>query len=68
MAKISDPYPTSSYCNLNISQCDATEKANRFVINVYNSLASNIDKYIRVPVVKHASAYQVLDPNGIQSN
>ena len=65
MPKASEAYPPVSYCNLNISHCDTTEKADRFVVNVYNSLATNIDKYIRVPVVKHVSAYyHVLDPNG----
>ena len=66
MERTIHPYPPIFYCNLNISQCDATEKADRFVVNIYNSLATNINKYVRVPVVKQASAYyQVLDPNGI---
>ncbi len=64
MPKTSEAYPPVSYCNLNISHCDTTEKADRFVVNVYNSLATNIDKYIRVPVAEIAATYQVLDPNG----
>ena len=53
-----------SYCQLNISQCNATENNDKFVVNVYNSLARNVDKYIRVPVISSGYNYQVLDPAG----
>jgi len=47
-----------------MSQCDVTEGKNRFVVNVYNSLAWNMSKYIRVPVVKFPADYQVLNFDG----
>lgn len=53
-----------SYCNLNMSQCDVTEKSERLVMNVYNSLAISFDKYVRVPVLNRA--YRVFDPSGSQ--
>ena len=62
----SNTLPPVSYCNLNISQCETSEKADRFVVNVYNSLSSYINQYVRVPIAKRESNYQVLDPNGTQ--
>lgn len=59
-----EPLPQVFSCNLNASQCDSTEKNPQFVINVYNSLSREIDKYIRVPVPA-GSDYQVLDPDGM---
>jgi lysosomal alpha-mannosidase len=56
--------PKVSYCQLNVSQCDPTEKNNRFVVNIYNSMARSVDKYVRVPVASK-TAFQVLDPQGI---
>ncbi|XP_032794592.1 lysosomal alpha-mannosidase [Daphnia magna] len=55
--------PDVKYCQLNVSQCDVSENSNRFIVNIYNSLASNVDKYVRIPVANGAS-YQVLDPDG----
>lgn len=55
--------PAVSYCQLNISQCQATEMNNRFVVNVYNNLARNIDKYVRIPIVS-SNNYEVLDNQG----
>lgn len=55
--------PDIHFCQLNISQCDASESSNRFVVNVYNPLARHVDKYIRVPVATGVF-YQVLDPDG----
>lgn len=55
--------PEVTYCQLNISQCDVTEKSNTFVVNVYNALSRSVDKYVRVPV-QAGQAYQVLDPDG----
>ncbi len=56
--------PKVSYCQLNVSQCDPSEKNNRFVVNIYNSMARSIDKYVRVPVASE-TAFQFLDPQGI---
>ena len=55
------------FCQLNISQCDVTEKSERFVVNVYNSIAKTVDKYVRFPVIKTEPnlVFQVLDPKGI---
>ena len=50
-------------CQLNMSQCEVTEQNDRFVVNVYNSLARNGTKYVRVPV-KDGTALEVLDPRG----
>jgi lysosomal alpha-mannosidase len=52
-----------SYCQLNVSQCDPTEKNNRFVVNIYNSMAHSIDKYVRVPIAS-GTTFQVRDPQG----
>ncbi len=54
------------FCQLNISQCDVTEKSERFVVNVYNSIAKTVDKYVRVPVIKTEPnlVFQLLDPKG----
>ena len=56
--------PAVSYCQLNMSQCDASENNNQFVVNVYNSLARNIDKYVRVPITNRILSFKVLDPKG----
>ena len=56
--------PPVSYCQLNMSQCDASENNDQFVVNVYNSLARNINKYIRVPITNRILSYKVLDPQG----
>ncbi|EFX74192.1 hypothetical protein DAPPUDRAFT_324586 [Daphnia pulex] len=55
--------PKVSYCQLNVSQCDPTEKNNRFVVNIYNSMARSVDKYVRVPVAS-GTIFQVHDPQG----
>ena len=60
----SQPLPKVSYCQLNVSQCNPTEKNNRFVVNIYNSMARSVDKYVRVPVAS-GTTFQVLDPKGI---
>ena len=54
--------PLITYCQLNISSCAVSERSNQFIVNVYNSLTRNIDKYVRVPVL--AGSYLVLDPQG----
>lgn len=53
--------------NLNISQCDVTEKASQFVVTVYNPIARSIDKYVRIPVAN--GAYLIRDHlgNSVQS-
>ena len=56
--------PAVSYCQLNMSQCDATENNDQFVVNVYNSMARNVDKYVRVPVTNRIPNYQILDAQG----
>ena len=56
--------PAVSYCQLNMSQCDATENNDQFVVNVYNSMARNADKYVRVPVTNQIPNYQILDAQG----
>ena len=56
--------PAVSYCQLNMSQCDATENNDQFVVNVYNSLTRNADKYVRVPVTNQIPNYQILDAQG----
>lgn len=58
--------PQITYCKLNLSQCETTEQNNRFVVNVYNSLTRNIDKYVRIPITNQEAAFQVLDPLGKQ--
>lgn len=42
-----------------------TEKSERFVVNVYNSLSRNIDRYIRVPMPDQSTSHQVFDSKGI---
>jgi len=59
----SQSLPEISHCQLNISQCSVSESSNQFVINVYNSLSKNVDKYVRVPV-EEGVVYEVLDPEG----
>ena len=39
-----------SFCQLNMSQCNVTENADRFIVNVYNPVPRTVDKYVRVPV------------------
>ena len=56
--------PAVSYCQLNMSQCDATENNDQFVVNVYNSMAKNVDKYVRVPVTIKNLSYKILDAQG----
>ena len=58
-----------SYCQLNISQCDVTDKkGSRFVVNIYNPLGQYLNKYIRVPVSRDQDEMlyniRVLDSNG----
>lgn len=48
--------------NLNISQCDVSEKASQFVVTVYNPLARSISKYARIPVAN--GAYSIRDHLG----
>lgn len=64
LVKGSEVLPEVTYCQLNISQCDATEKSATFVVNIYNPLSRNVDKYVRIPVLS-GKIYQVLDPDGI---
>lgn len=56
--------PPVKYCQLNMSQCDATERSSTFVVNIFNSLPRSINKYIRVPVMKNVTSFRVLDPEG----
>jgi lysosomal alpha-mannosidase len=58
------PLPDVKSCQLNVSQCDVSETSSRFIVNIYNSLARPIDKYVRIPVAS-AESYQVLDPDGM---
>ncbi len=53
-----------SYCNLNMSQCDVTEKSDQVVVNVYNSQANFVNRYVRVPVLNQA--YRVYNPAGLK--
>jgi len=48
-----------------MSECDVTENSERVVVNVYNSLASSVNKYVRVPVLNQA--YSVFDPTGLEN-
>ncbi|GBN36329.1 Lysosomal alpha-mannosidase [Araneus ventricosus] len=51
------------FCNhLNISECPITETNAPIAINIYNPLAWNVTKYIRIPV--SGKAYKVIDYNG----
>jgi len=56
-----------SFCQLNMSQCYLTENTDQFIVNVYNPLPRTVDKYVRIPVNhrKQASAFQVMDSNGL---
>jgi hypothetical protein len=56
--------PQVSYCRLNLSECEVTEKAGRFVVNVYNSLSRAINKYIRVPIPDKSTSHQIFDSKG----
>lgn len=47
---------------LNISQCNASEQSDTFVVTVYNPLARSTSRFIRVPVPPQY--YKVLDPQG----
>jgi lysosomal alpha-mannosidase len=58
------PLPDVKFCQLNVSQCDVSETSGRFVVNIYNSLARHVDKYVRIPVAG-GDSYQVLDPDGM---
>ena len=59
----SQELPKVSYCQLNVSQCSISETNDRFVVNVYNSVARNVDKYIRIPITS-VTNFQVLDTQG----
>ncbi|XP_044735005.1 lysosomal alpha-mannosidase-like isoform X1 [Chrysoperla carnea] len=50
-------------CALNISQCDVSERSEKFATVIYNPSSQSIDKYIRVPIVGKVN-YSVKDPNG----
>ena len=58
-----------SFCQLNMSQCNVTENADRFIVNVYNPIPRTVDKYVRVPVNINGMlafyGFEVLDSNGI---
>ena len=60
-----------SFCQLNISQCNVTEYADRFIINVYNPVPRTVDKYVRIPVNINGMlafyGFQVLDSSGIRA-
>ena len=62
LPKANETFSQLSYCSLNMSQCDVTEKSEKFIVNVYNSIASFTNKYVRVPVTNRT--YQVMDPAG----
>ena len=57
-----------SFCQLNMSQCNVTENADRFIINVYNPIPRTVDKYVRIPVsingMQAFYGFEVLDSNG----
>ena len=59
----SQPLAELAYCQLNISQCAVSESSSKFVINIYNSLSRDVDKYVRVPVIGGID-YAVFDPDG----
>lgn len=48
---------------LNISSCEVSEQSEKFIVTLYNSLAQEIDEYVRVPVPD--IGYEVYDNNGI---
>lgn len=50
---------------LNISSCAISEQNEAFILTLYNSLAQEIDEYIRVPVSN--IGYEVYDNKGIDS-
>ena len=47
---------------LNISQCEVSESAERFLVVVYNPLSRPVDHYVRIPVTQ--PSYQVYDHLG----
>lgn len=47
-----------------MSECEVTEKSERFVVNVYNSLGRTLNKYIRVSVPDKSTSHQVFDSKG----
>lgn len=49
----------NSCLNLNISVCDVPERAEKFVVTVYNTLAHKSSQYVRFPV--GGSSYKVQD-------
>lgn len=57
------PKIKQEFCRLlNITQCDATEKRDSFVVNVFNPLARPVRKFVRLPIV--APGHTVVAPNG----
>lgn len=51
---------------LNISSCAISERSETFIVTLYNSLAHEIDEYIRVPVPD--IGYEVYDNHGMIAN
>ena len=44
--------PKAQFCPLlNITQCEVSETADQFLVNVYNPLARTINKFIRLPIL-----------------
>ena len=43
--------PKAQFCHLlNITQCEVSENADSFIVNVYNPLPRSLDKFVRLPV------------------
>ena len=63
MSKSKAKLPKAQFCPLlNITQCDITETADQFVVNVYNPLARSVNKFVRLPIP--TPGYQVQDSTG----
>lgn len=54
--------PFNSCLLLNVSQCNVSEKANTFVVTLYNPLSQPVTHHVRLPVTE--IAYSVKDPAG----
>jgi lysosomal alpha-mannosidase len=62
-ARDDDLVPFQSCLLLNQSQCEVSEKHERFVVTIYNPLSQKASKFVRVPVPQ-AGGYSVRCPMG----
>lgn len=55
-----------THCMLtNITQCEISEKSEKFVVTLYNPLGQSVNQYARLPVKEDLTkSYKIYDPEG----